>query len=130
MIWCRRSPFVLIPWWPKCWQLPLTQLNRKDAKVVMRTTKPRIQARIPIPMDLPCNAKAFVGTGSGTRIERILCAVDFSQFSARAYAYAQSIAGHYRATLVVQHIVELWQHPSVDYCVSPHGYEDFRRKFV
>jgi nucleotide-binding universal stress UspA family protein len=96
----------------------------------MRTTKPRIQARIPIPMDLPCNAKAFVGTGSGTRIERILCAVDFSQFSARAYAYAQSIAGHYRATLVVQHIVELWQHPSVDYCVSPHGYEDFRRKFV
>jgi nucleotide-binding universal stress UspA family protein len=81
-------------------------------------------------MDLAPTAKPFVGVRGGPRIERILCPVDFSHFSARAYAYAQSIAGHYRATLVVQHVVELWQHPSVDYCVSPHGYEEFRRKFV
>jgi nucleotide-binding universal stress UspA family protein len=81
-------------------------------------------------MDLAFHVKGFVGAGREPRIERILCAVDFSHFSARAYAYAQSIAGHYRAKLVVQHIVELWQHPSVDYCVSLHGYEDFRRKFV
>ncbi len=40
------------------------------------------------------------------RIERILCPVDFSVFSARAYDYAQSLARHYQASLFLQHVVE------------------------
>jgi len=40
------------------------------------------------------------------RIERILCTVDFSVFSARAYNYAQSLARHYQAKLFLQHVVE------------------------
>jgi nucleotide-binding universal stress UspA family protein len=41
------------------------------------------------------------------RIERILCPVDFSVFSARAYDYAQSLARHYQARLFLQHVVEI-----------------------
>ena len=40
------------------------------------------------------------------RIERILCPVDFSVFSARAYDYAQSLAQHYRAKLFLQHVFD------------------------
>jgi len=40
------------------------------------------------------------------RIERILCPVDFSEFSTRAYDYAQSLARHYRAKLFLQHVVD------------------------
>ncbi|HET8637352.1 MAG TPA: universal stress protein [Acidobacteriaceae bacterium] len=39
------------------------------------------------------------------KIERILCPVDFSEFSARAYDYAHSLARHYGATLFVLHVV-------------------------
>jgi len=39
------------------------------------------------------------------KIERILCPVDFSEFSARAYDYAHSLARHYEARLFVLHIV-------------------------
>lgn len=39
------------------------------------------------------------------KIERILCPVDFSEYSARAYDYAHSLARHYEATLLVLHIV-------------------------
>ncbi len=85
---------------------------------------------IPIQTDPDPMPEPFAGPTTGVRIERILCPVDFSEFSVGAYNYAQSIASHYRATLVVQHIVELWQHPSLDYSVSPHGYEDFCRQFM
>jgi nucleotide-binding universal stress UspA family protein len=37
-------------------------------------------------------------------IERILCPVDFSECSARAYDYAHSLARHYGAKLFVQHV--------------------------
>ena len=40
------------------------------------------------------------------RVERILCPVDFSACSARAYDYAQSLARHYRAKLFLQHVVD------------------------
>jgi len=40
------------------------------------------------------------------QIERILCPVDFSAFSARAYDYAQSLARHYQAKLFLQHVIE------------------------
>jgi nucleotide-binding universal stress UspA family protein len=40
------------------------------------------------------------------QIERVLCPVDFSEFSARAYDYAQSLARHYHARLYLQHVVD------------------------
>jgi nucleotide-binding universal stress UspA family protein len=39
-------------------------------------------------------------------MERILCPVDFSEFSARAYEYALSFARHFGAKLIVQHVAE------------------------
>lgn len=39
------------------------------------------------------------------KIERILCPVDFSEFSAKAYDYAYSLARHYGAKLLLQHVV-------------------------
>ena len=39
-------------------------------------------------------------------VERILCPVDFSEFSARAYDYALSLARHYRSKLFLQHILD------------------------
>lgn len=41
------------------------------------------------------------------KIQRILCPVDFSEFSARAYDYALSLARHYEAKLYLEHVVEL-----------------------
>jgi len=40
------------------------------------------------------------------KIERILCPMDFSEFSVRAYDYAQSLAEHYGARLFVEHVVQ------------------------
>ncbi len=40
------------------------------------------------------------------RIERILCPIDFSEFSARAYDYAQALARHYQAKVFLQHVVD------------------------
>src|SRR2546427_11823834 len=56
---------------------------------------------------------------------RILCPVDFSEFSVRAYRHALSVAEHHRAKLVAQHIVELWQYPSVSFAASAAAYEEF-----
>ena len=39
------------------------------------------------------------------RFQRILCPVDFSEFSARAYTYAYSLAKQYHAKLFVEHAV-------------------------
>lgn len=39
------------------------------------------------------------------RIERILCPVDFSEFSTRALDYAYSLAKHYQAKLFVEHVI-------------------------
>jgi len=50
------------------------------------------------------------------QIERILCPVDFSEFSARAYDYAQSLARHYHAKLFLQHVIE-FDLPIYDYYV-------------
>ncbi len=40
------------------------------------------------------------------RIEKILCPVDFSEYSAKAYDYALSLAQHYGAKLFLQHVVQ------------------------
>jgi nucleotide-binding universal stress UspA family protein len=60
-------------------------------------------------------------------IKLILCPVDFSEFSIRAYHYALSLAEHYRAKLVAQHIVELWRYPYADYAASAGDYAEFSR---
>jgi len=60
-------------------------------------------------------------------IKQILCPIDFSEFSIRAYHHAQSLAEHYRAKLVTQHIVELWRYPYADYVASTGDYAEFCR---
>jgi nucleotide-binding universal stress UspA family protein len=40
------------------------------------------------------------------KIERIVCPVDFSEFSAKAFDYAYSLARHYGARLLVEHVVQ------------------------
>jgi nucleotide-binding universal stress UspA family protein len=58
-------------------------------------------------------------------IKLILCPIDFSEFSVTAYHHAQSLAEHYRAKLVAQHVVELWRYPYADYAASLGDYERF-----
>src|SRR5260370_15193801 len=60
-------------------------------------------------------------------IKLILCPIDFSEFSVRAYHHALSLAEHYQAKLVVQHVVELWRHPSASFAASGGLYEEFRQ---
>ena len=68
------------------------------------------------------------GVGAATlEIKLILCPIDFSEFSQRAYQHALSLAEHYQAKLVVQHVVELWRHPSASFAASGGLYEEFRQ---
>ncbi|MGA3211388.1 MAG: universal stress protein [Terriglobales bacterium] len=60
-------------------------------------------------------------------IKLILCPIDFSEFSIRAYRHALSLAEHYRAGLVALHIVELWRYPFADYAASAGDYGEFCR---
>jgi len=60
-------------------------------------------------------------------IKFILCPIDFSEFSIRAYHHALSLAEHYRARLVVQHIVELSRYPYAEYGASEGDYAAFCR---
>ncbi len=39
------------------------------------------------------------------KIERILCPVDFSEFSMKAYDYANSLARYYEAKLLLEHVI-------------------------
>jgi len=73
---------------------------------------------------------SVVGAGAAIRVDRILCPVDFSDVSAEAYRYAQSIACHYSAKLMLLHVVELWQHPSCYYQTELEYYEQFRETLV
>ena len=61
------------------------------------------------------------------RIKLILCPVDFSEFSTRAYRHALSLAEHYRAKLLVLHVVELWRYPYADYAATAGDYANFRQ---
>jgi nucleotide-binding universal stress UspA family protein len=58
-------------------------------------------------------------------IKLILCPVDFSEFSVRAYRHAVSLAEHYRARLVVQHVVEVWRHPSASFAATASLYDEY-----
>jgi nucleotide-binding universal stress UspA family protein len=60
-------------------------------------------------------------------IETILCPVDFSEFSIYAYEYAQSIAWHYKARLLLQYV--LFSPKPIDFWnVYPDSYEKSQRK--
>jgi len=50
-------------------------------------------------------------------VKRILCPVDFSEFSARAYDYALSLARHYQSKLFLQHVFD-FNLPSYAYYVE------------
>jgi nucleotide-binding universal stress UspA family protein len=64
------------------------------------------------------------------KIERILCPVDFSEFSVGAYSYASSLAQRYGAKLFVQHVVEMWRHPSAYFAVKVDLYAEFSQLFL
>ena len=40
------------------------------------------------------------------KIERILCPTDFSDFSAKAFDYAVSLARHYGSRVFLQHVIQ------------------------
>jgi nucleotide-binding universal stress UspA family protein len=63
-------------------------------------------------------------------IKSIVCPVDFSEFSARAYHHAVSLAEHYRAKLVAQHVIELSHYPYADFAASAGNYENFSRAML
>jgi nucleotide-binding universal stress UspA family protein len=58
-------------------------------------------------------------------IKLILCPIDFSEFSVRAYCHALSLAEHYRSKLVVQHIVEVWRHPCASFAATASLYDEY-----
>ena len=58
-------------------------------------------------------------------VKLILCPIDFSEFSVRAYHHALSLAEHYRAKVVALHIVELFRFPSVGFAASAGLYDEF-----
>src|SRR5258708_37815654 len=57
-------------------------------------------------------------------INLILCPIDLSELSVSAYQHALSVAAHYEAQFVAQHIVEVWRHPSFDFAASAGLYEE------
>ncbi len=58
-------------------------------------------------------------------VKLILCPIDFSEFSIRAYRHALSLAEHYRAKVVALHVVELFRFPSAGFAASAGLYDEF-----
>lgn len=61
------------------------------------------------------------------QIERILCPIDFSEFSVTAFEYAQSLAWHYNATLILLHVIDSLT-PYYPYYAFPDSYNEICRK--
>ena len=61
------------------------------------------------------------------QFKRVLCPVDFSDFSLSAYEYALSVAEYYKAHLVVLHAVELSKYPYADYVGATGDFSDLSR---
>lgn len=64
------------------------------------------------------------------KLERILCPMDFSEFSLVAFGHASSLAHQFGAKLYVQHVVEMWRHPSGYYAVSTDLYAQFSQALL
>jgi nucleotide-binding universal stress UspA family protein len=60
-------------------------------------------------------------------IRSILCPIDFSEFSTRAYRHALSVAEHYKSRLIALHVVELWKYPYADYGATEGDYANVSR---
>jgi nucleotide-binding universal stress UspA family protein len=61
------------------------------------------------------------------KISRILCPIDFSEFSVLAYDYAQSLAWHYRASLLLEHVTESVP-PMYPYYAFPNAYVEISQQ--
>jgi len=61
------------------------------------------------------------------KINRILCPIDFSEFSAKAYDYAQSLAWHYKASLLLEHVTESLT-PMYPYYAFPNAYVEISQQ--
>jgi nucleotide-binding universal stress UspA family protein len=61
------------------------------------------------------------------QFKRILCPVDFSDFSASAYEYALTVAEYYKAHLAALHTVELSKYPYADYVGATGDFADLSR---
>jgi len=61
------------------------------------------------------------------KISRILCPIDFSDTSVLAYDYAQSLAWHYRATLLLEHVTETLT-PMYPYYAFPNAYVEISQE--
>jgi nucleotide-binding universal stress UspA family protein len=62
-------------------------------------------------------------------IKLILCPIDFSESSVRAYSYALSVAGHYHARVAALHVVDLSRHPSLGFAATAGLYDEASRAF-
>jgi nucleotide-binding universal stress UspA family protein len=60
-------------------------------------------------------------------IKSILCPIDFSKSSVSAFDYAQSIASHYKALLLLQHVVDSLR-PYYPYHAFPNEYDEICQK--
>jgi hypothetical protein len=65
-----------------------------------------------------------VKRGPVLEIKLILCPLDFSEFSIRAYQHALSLAEHYRVKLVALDVVELFQHSYLGFATSALLYDE------
>jgi nucleotide-binding universal stress UspA family protein len=63
-------------------------------------------------------------------IQRILCPVDFSEYSNEAYRYAESLARHYHANLFVLNVVETWKFPCACFAATADEYEKFCKRLL
>ena len=63
-------------------------------------------------------------------IRRILCPVDFSEFSVRAYRHALSLAQRYGAELFVQYVVDPWRNPCSGFMVAGGFFGDFFQQLI
>lgn len=61
------------------------------------------------------------------QFKRILCPVDFSDFSVSAYEYALTVAEYYKAHLVVLHAIELSNYPYADYVGATGDFVDLSK---
>jgi nucleotide-binding universal stress UspA family protein len=61
------------------------------------------------------------------KINRVLCPIDFSEFSVKAYDYAQSLAWHYNASLLLEHVTESMP-PMYPYYAFPNAYVEISQE--
>lgn len=61
------------------------------------------------------------------QVKRILCPVDFSDFSVSAYEYALTLAEYYKSHLLVLHAIELSKYPYADYVGATGDFVDLSR---